>query len=121
QQNGELERAETAYRALLLLVGRRQAQAGEVGESAILFELYRIATQRNDEARAKDLLDSALQAADQNSGEAERLEEALKQAGQWELLLSALARRAERATSEAEQQSILRARTGALVQLGRAE
>lgn len=121
QQNGELERAETAYRALLLLVGRRQAQAGEVGESAILFELYRIATQRNDEARAKDLLDSALQAADQNSGEAERLEEALKQAGQWELLLSALARRAERATSEAEQQAILRARTGALVQLGRAE
>ncbi len=120
QQNGELERAETAYRALLLLVGRKQAQGSEVGESAILFELYRIATQRQDAARAKDLLDSALQAADQDTAEAERLEEALRQAGHWDLLLNALERRLSRAETAAQREPILRTKARALLEQGRA-
>lgn len=121
QQNGELERAETAYRALLLLVGRKQAQGSEVGESAILFELYRIATQRQDPARAKDLLDSALQAADQDTAEAERLEEALKQAGHWDLLSSAIERRLARAETPAQREPILRTKAEVLLSQGRAE
>lgn len=121
QQNGELERAETAYRALLLLVGRKQAQGSEVGESAILFELYRIASQRQDAARAKDLLDSALQAADQDPAEAERLEEALRQAGHWDLLLSALERRLQRAETPALRESVLRAKAHVFLEQGRAE
>lgn len=119
QQKGELERAETAYRALLLLVGRKQAEGTTGGESAILFELYRIATQRQDAARAKDLLDSALQAADQDGDEALRLEEALKQAGQWQLLLDSLQRRLARATNELERVELSRARAEALIALGR--
>jgi predicted Zn-dependent protease len=121
QQNSEFERAETAYRALLLLVGRKQAQGSEVGESAILFELYRIATQREDSARAKDLLDSALQAADQDTAEAERLEEALRQAGHWDLLLSALDRRLQRADNPAARDAASRSKAQALLELGRPE
>lgn len=121
QQNGELERAETAYRALLLLVGRKQAGGSEVGESAILFELYRIATQRQDTARAKDLLDSALQAADQDADEAERLEDALRQAGHWDLLLGALDRRLQRSEDGAERDLALRGKARALLELGRSE
>jgi tetratricopeptide (TPR) repeat protein len=119
QQKGELERAETAYRALLLLIGRKQAETTAGGESAILFELYRIAVQRQDAARAKDLLDSALQAADQDGGEALRLEEALKQAGHWDLLLGSLQRRLSRTSDAQERIEILRARAEALIALGR--
>lgn len=119
QQKGELERAETAYRALLLLIGRKQAETTSGGESAILFELYRIATQRQDTARAKDLLDSALQAAEQDGSEALRLEEALKQAGHWDLLLNSLQRRLSRTTDEQERVEISRACAEALIALGR--
>ncbi len=100
-------------------MGRKQAETTSGGESAILFELYRIATQRQDSARAKDLLDSALQAADQDGGEALRLEEALKQAGHWDLLLNSLQRRLARTTDGHERMAILRARAEALIALGR--
>lgn len=119
REKGELERAERAYRALLLLVGRGQSEQTGIGESAILFELYRLAVERNDEERAKDLLDSAVEAADQNPGEALRLEAALRDAGQWELLLSALERRAQRTDDPKAALAIQAARAQALVSLER--
>ena len=120
-QKGELERAERAYRALLLLIGRETANESPIGESSILFELYRIAVQRDDQARAKDLLDSALQAAESNSQEARRLEQALREAGSWELLLDALERRGQSAQDPNEQREVLRTRADVLVQLQRAD
>ncbi len=119
RQKGELERAERAYRALLLLAGRNQQ--GGIGESAILFELYRIAAERDDQERAKDLLDSALEAADQDPAEALRLEDALREAEQWVLLLSALERRTARAETPAEKRDVLIARASVLVHLERLE
>ncbi|MEN9578048.1 MAG: hypothetical protein RJA70_1057 [Pseudomonadota bacterium] len=119
REKGELERAETAYRALLLLAGR--SQQGGIGESAILFELYRIAAERNDQERAKDLLDSALEAADQDPKEALRFEDALGDAKQWELLLGALERRQARADSSGAKREVLRSRASVLVHLERFE
>lgn len=119
REKGELERAETAYRALLLLAGR--SQQGGIGESAILFELYRIAAERNDQERAKDLLDSALEAADQDPKEALRLEDALREAKQWELLLGALERRQARSDTSNAKRDVLRARASVLVHLERFE
>lgn len=117
REKGELERAERAYRALLLLAGRNQP--GSVGESAILFELYRIAAERNEPERATDLLDSALEAADQDPAEALRLEAALREAEQWDLLLGALERRTSRASTPESKQDALVSRSAVLVQLGR--
>src|SRR6185436_17875586 len=49
REKGQLEEAERAYRALLLLLGRARSEGAEaqagIGESSILFELYRIASE----------------------------------------------------------------------------
>lgn len=108
RQRGQLDRAEQAYRTLLLIVSRRvpqpQTQSSEeesdaVGESTILFELYGIARDKSDADRARDLLDSALEVATREPREAALLEEALRSAGQSDLLLTALDQRLA-ATSE---------------------
>ncbi len=122
RENGELDRAERAYRALLLLVSRGDASVAsrsDIGSSSILFELYRLATDKDDTERARDLLESALEAADENPVEARRLEKALAQAGKWELLLEAVARRASAAESTDEQLEIGKLRARALKELGR--
>jgi tetratricopeptide (TPR) repeat protein len=121
REKGELERSERAYRALLLLVGRGQSMHSGIGESAILFELYRLAVERGEGERAKDLLDSAVEAADQDPNEALRLEAALKEAGQWELLLSALERRAGRSRDRESALALQSTRALAFVKLGRNE
>lgn len=137
REKGELERAETAYRALLLLVGRAgptgtQTQAAsnsgefpalhsdipQQGESSILYELYKIALQKQDQERARDLLDSALEKAE-NPQEAAVLEQTLREAGEWELLLQSLQRRQSRVNTPEEQVQLLRDRAHVLAHLGR--
>lgn len=97
RQKGQLDRAEQAYRTLLLLVSRQAPlpaeEADAVGESTILFELYGIARDKEQADRAQDLLDSALEVATRDPAEAALLEEALRSAGQSELLLQALDQR----------------------------
>lgn len=97
RQKGQLDRAEQAYRTLLLLVSRQAPlpteEADAVGESTILFELYGIARDMGQTERAQDLLDSALEVATRDPAEAALLEEALRSAGQSELLLHALDQR----------------------------
>lgn len=93
RQKGALDRAEQAYRTLALIMGRRSAEAqqvGEVGESTVLFELYRIAAEKGDEQQARELLDSAIDVASRNENEALLLGKALADTEQLELLLSAL-------------------------------
>jgi tetratricopeptide (TPR) repeat protein len=97
RQKGQLDRAEQAYRTLLLLVSRQAPlpsdEADAVGESTILFELYGIARDKGQADRARDLLDSALEVATREPAEAALLEEALRNAGQSDLLLQALDQR----------------------------
>lgn len=97
RQMGQLDRAEQAYRTLLLLVSRQAPlpsdEVDAVGESTILFELYGIARDKGQADRARDLLDSALEVATREPSEAALLEEALRNAGQSDLLLHALDQR----------------------------
>lgn len=100
REKGQLEDAERAYRTLLLLLGRskpRERDAdGGIAEGAILFELHRIASELGQTERAADLLDSALEAAAHDDDEAQRLERALQESGNDELLLRALDQRRAR-------------------------
>ncbi|HXS16751.1 MAG TPA: tetratricopeptide repeat protein, partial [Polyangiaceae bacterium] len=95
RRKGELDRAEKAYRTLALLAGRRSAQSAvqsleEVGESAILFELHRIASEKGEAQQARELLDSAISVATRDESEALRLANSLAQSDQLDLLFAAL-------------------------------
>jgi tetratricopeptide (TPR) repeat protein len=101
---GQLDRAERAYRALLLLLRRQRPDAPpshqvDLGVAELTFEIYRIASQLGQGDRATELLESAFEIASQSSQEATRLERALQGAGETGLLLRALGARLQRATS----------------------
>jgi tetratricopeptide (TPR) repeat protein len=133
RQKGELERAERAYRTLLLLIGRglgtgkagapfvNEADAQAIGQSAILFELHRIAEEMGQTERAKDLLDSALEAAAADPAESKRLENALRDAGKTELLLHALEQHLRSALDAESQAAVLSEKADLLVSLNRSE
>lgn len=133
RQKGELERAERAYRTLLLLIGRgigagkvgtpfvNEADAHAIGQSAILFELHRIAEEMDQSERAKDLLDSALEAAAADPAESKRLENALRDAGKTELLLHALEQHLRSALDAESQAMVLSEKADLLVSLNRPE
>ncbi len=127
REKGQLEDAERAYRTLLLLLGRSQkdraggAAHDEIGESAILFELYRIATELGQHERAKDLLDSALEAGAHGTEEAKRLEQALREAGHHDLLLRALEQRLSHTREPVARAAILRTRADVLLGTGNLE
>src|SRR5690606_20672103 len=125
REKGQLEEAERAYRTLLLLLGRTRPgesrARGKLGESSILFELYRIASQLGQTERAKDLLDSALEAGSHDGEEANRLEQALAEAGDYELLLRALTQRLAHTKEPVALGAVLSSRADVLVRLGRPE
>lgn len=98
REKGQLERAEQAYQTLALIASRRAATESEedfeeVGESTILFELYRIAEEKGQVAQSRELLESALDVASRNSDEAARLADMLIQNDKLDLLLNALSER----------------------------
>lgn len=72
---GQLEQAEKAYRALLLVVRRQDPGASDVmvGASEVLYELSLLATAQKDEEQASELLETAVSTAATHDAEAERL------------------------------------------------
>jgi len=91
QQQGELDRAERAYRGLLLLLRRQKNDAEDaLGSSEIFFELYRIALSRNQQQAADELLASALETATQTELEARRFTRVLRARGAVDLLVRVL-------------------------------
>ncbi|MCC7534859.1 MAG: tetratricopeptide repeat protein, partial [Deltaproteobacteria bacterium] len=132
---GQLERAERAYRALLLIVRRQQSKTTDtatglpitpdvledaLGPSEVLFDLHRIAALSNQPDRAKEMLESAFEAAGQSELEARRLERTLRQAGERELLLRVLGDRAARTSDPEAAADVLAERAEVLSELGRA-
>lgn len=69
---GDLDRAEKAYRTLLMTVRRKPGES-EVGVAEVLYELSSLATLRNESDQATDLFDSAVEAASQDDLECQRL------------------------------------------------
>jgi len=89
---GQADKAERTYRSLLLVVRRQPPGDDEqaVGQSEVLYELSAVAAARGEAAQAKELLESAIDAAVQSDVEVRRLRRSLIAHGQAETLLRVL-------------------------------
>jgi golgin subfamily B member 1 len=98
RDDGQLERAEKSYRALLVVLRRRDEgeRAHNVARSEVLLELSSIAERQGQGARAQEILESALEAAESGDFEQERLESALRARGDFERLVRVLEAKLER-------------------------
>jgi len=107
---GQVERAERAYRALLMIVRRQGPSAlhgpDGLGPSEVLFELYRLAA-NGDAERATEILESAFEAAARSPEEARRFEQALHVAGRHDLRLRALELRLADADAPAQRAEVV--------------
>lgn len=127
RESGDLDRAEKAYRTLLMAVRRRSAdEPVDVGVGEVLFELQAIAAARNDDTQARELRDSALEAAGSSDAEALRFGQALVARGDAALALEGLRRRSaavENTPENAASTAPLRAALGDVLAgpLGRGE
>ncbi len=118
----ELDRAEKAYRALLMTVRRRGPKDEvDVGSAEVLYELSALAAARDDADQANDLRESALEAAAGDDAEAFRFREALVERDERELALVALEQRLKLADDGASKGALLAAMGEDLEALGRAQ
>jgi tetratricopeptide (TPR) repeat protein/chorismate mutase len=118
EQTGDLERAERAYRALILLL-RRDRGGATVSSSEVLLRLRKLALDRGEAEKAVDLLDSAMAAAVQDGEEGESFAKALRERGDWELLQALSEKRFIAATDPAAQARILAELAGIAERQGR--
>jgi tetratricopeptide (TPR) repeat protein len=84
RDEGQLERAEKSYRALLVVLRRRDEDVSgvdAVARSEILVELSAIAQRRGEAERAREILESAVEAGLESEFEQTRLEIALRASG----------------------------------------
>ena len=103
---GEHDRAERAYRALVLL-GRRNPGASPVAATEALLRLRRIALSRGQTEKAQDLLDSAVAEAANSPVEAQRLGASLRADGELGVLRQVLEKRLTSASAAEQQAAIL--------------
>ena len=107
---GQIDKAERTYRSLLLVVRRQPPGDGEasVGQSEVLYELSRLAAGHGDATQAKELLESAIDAAVQSDVEVRRLRRSLLAHGEADTLLRVLELRLAQ-TTDAQSQARLHA------------
>ena len=98
RDDGQFERAERSYRALLVALKRpEEADPGApMARSEVLLELSRIADRQGEHERSREILESALETAARGDVEAARFESALRESGQWTTLVRALEARLAR-------------------------
>lgn len=85
REDDQLEKAERAYRALLLQVRRAPALLGanqSIGSAEVLVELSRIAAQRGQSDQAEELTESALEVLAENDDQAPRLQSLARERGE---------------------------------------
>ena len=113
RDDGRLDRAERAYRALLTVLRRPSGdEPFSVSKSEILLDLSDLARGQNDEERAEEILESAFEAAQESPFEAEQFERKLRQREAYRHLSRALSARIQRfgdprGTSSLELASVL--------------
>ncbi len=97
REAGQLEKAERAYRTLLLIVRRGQpnTEGAQVGSSEVLMELSRIAADQGQDDKAEELCESAFEALSKIDGEAKRLQAKLLEWERHDLLERAFETRLE--------------------------
>lgn len=92
REAGDLERAERAYRALLVQV-RRQGEAGDtpvIGAATVLIRLSSIASERSQTQQAEELVESALEALAADDSQAPELQRSLAERGEHAVLMRVL-------------------------------
>jgi tetratricopeptide (TPR) repeat protein len=106
---GQLELAESTFRALLLALHHpsNDAAAPPPHRAEVFLDLSEIAVRKSDLARATDLVDSAVDAALETGERPERFEEVLASRGRHDLLARAIERRVERAPTLAARATAL--------------
>lgn len=111
-ETGQLEKAERAYHAVVLLLRRRGASTGDVQDASqvglpeVLYDLHTVSKQLGATQRAEENLASALDTAALSAAEGERFEKVLRQRGDMPMLLRALERRLGVTQDPAEKASI---------------
>ena len=92
RDDGQLDRAERSYRALLVVLRRRDdpGDTAGVARSEVLLELSVIADRQGEHDRGREILESALEAASKSDHEQQRLERALRARGDDETLVRVL-------------------------------
>ncbi|MCA9649880.1 MAG: tetratricopeptide repeat protein [Myxococcales bacterium] len=92
REAGELDRAERAYRALLLQVRRQgdETARATIGAATVLIELSSIAAERGQTEQAEELVESALEALADDDSQADDLQRSLVARGEHDLLLRVL-------------------------------
>lgn len=88
-EEGDLDRAERMYRALLLVLGTAESDDAPSRATALL-DLSEIAEKKGDSTRAEEFIESAFESALEHEPEARALELALKERGRVGLLARAL-------------------------------
>lgn len=108
REAGQLDRAERAFRALLLIVRRQTAPSDDLPRPAeVLLELYRIARDLGQHDRAAETLETAFEVAGRSDDDGVRFERALKAMGEHEVLLRALRSRLERVREPGARAAVL--------------
>lgn len=108
RDDGQLDRAERSYRALLTVLRRADGKDGPrelaISRAEVLVELSRIAERQGEPDRAKEILESAFELGAENENEARRLEATLRKGGDHATLARVLEARLARgkASDEAE-------------------
>jgi tetratricopeptide (TPR) repeat protein len=98
RDDGQLDRAERSYRALLTVLRRQEeiAEDAPISRAEVMFELSKIASRQGEPDRAKEILESAFELSTENVLEARRLEAALRAADDHGNLVRALEARITR-------------------------
>jgi predicted Zn-dependent protease len=108
RDDGQLDKAERAYRALLTAV-RKTEDAGDdapVLRTEVLVELSEIASRQGDESRAEEILESAFEIAASSEPEACRLERALLAKKKHTALVRAIEARISRLEGQARGEAL---------------
>lgn len=98
RESGKLDRAEHAYRTLLVNVRHGQDEPGPIGPAEVQIELGRIAYEQGQKNKAAELRESAIASLAQDDSQAEGLQENLRAHGDVEMLRRVLETRLARVT-----------------------
>jgi golgin subfamily B member 1 len=104
RDDGQLDRAERSYRALLTVLRRQEEISDDapISRSEVMFELSTIAGRQGEPDRAKEILESAFELSAESDVEARRLERALRAKNDHANLVRALEARITRSGTPAD-------------------
>jgi tetratricopeptide (TPR) repeat protein len=119
EEVGEFDRAEKAYRSLLVLARRGQSADAVITAGEVFLRLRRVALALGRKEAAAQALDSALSRALHDASEARRVQSALLAAGEGEVLLGLLGKRRAAASLAVEEAAVVCELAEVLEKLGR--